>query len=306
MGERYVVQPAVDHAPINHRERYRNNAEGIVKIAAGYTLPGDLAEYILIGEEILAAGCLLPVPGSGVPDAYASLSEPLSCAVSSQDHHVHLDQETPLSPRVANKGLKRGGVTVVIGAGPMGVMHIDVALSAAGRAPSSSPTSSPPGCTTCAISTAARSADLGIKLLTIDASATDMQTVVNEETSYLGADDVIVAVGVRQAIESAEHHVGRGAVLNLFGGLKKGQDIVSFDSSVIHYKEINVTGSSGGSPWDIAHTLELIAKGEIDPGKHITRVPAIAIIPSSSSTLSRRRRATARRSSIRTGRPRAC
>jgi L-iditol 2-dehydrogenase len=271
VGERYVVQPAVDVAPINYRERYRNNAQGIVKVAAGYTLPGNLAEYILIPEEVLAAGCLLPVPGAHVPYAHASLSEPLSCAVSAQDHHVHLDQETPLSPRVASKGLKRGGVTVIIGAGPMGVMHIDVALSARPR--------------TVIVSDfiaarlhhvrdlfAARAEALGVKLLTIDASTSDMQAVVNAETDYLGADDVIVAVGVRQAIESAQHHVGRGAVLNLFGGLKKGQDIVPFDTSLIHYKEINVTGSSGGSPWDIAHTLELIAAGEINPGNHITRI----------------------------------
>ena len=270
-GERYVVQPAVDHAPINNRERYQNSAQGITKVAAGYTLPGHLAEYMLVPEETLAAGCLLPVPSASIPYAHAAVSEPLSCAVSSQDHHVHLVQDTPLSPRVAHKGIKAGGVTVVIGAGPMGVMHIDVALSACPR--------------TIIVSDfiaarlrhvrdlfAARAHQLGIKLLTIDASSTDMQTVVNEETSYLGADDVIVAVGVRQAIEGAQHHVGRGAVLNLFGGLKKGQDIVSFDTSLIHYKEINVTGSSGGSPWDIAHTLDLIGKGEINAGSHITRI----------------------------------
>jgi D-arabinose 1-dehydrogenase-like Zn-dependent alcohol dehydrogenase len=33
-----------------------------------------------------------------------------------------------------------------------------------------------------------------------------------------------------------------------------------------------VTGSSGGSPWDIARTLELMASGEIDPALHITRI----------------------------------
>ena len=53
---------------------------------------------------------------------------------------------------------------------------------------------------------------------------------------------------------------------------EKGDDIVGIDASAVHYKEINVTGSSGGSPWDIARTLELIASEEIDPGAHITRV----------------------------------
>ncbi|MGD0416458.1 MAG: hypothetical protein ABSA80_13950 [Terriglobales bacterium] len=47
---------------------------------------------------------------------------------------------------------------------------------------------------------------------------------------------------------------------------------MGIDASAVHYKEINVTGSSGGSPWDIARTLELIAAKEIDAGARITRV----------------------------------
>ena len=69
-----------------------------------------------------------------------------------------------------------------------------------------------------------------------------------------------------------EHYTGRGAVLNLFGGLKSGEDIVELDTGIVHYEEINVTGSSGGSPWDVARTLELMATGEIDACKHISRV----------------------------------
>ena len=66
-GERYVIQPAVDHAPINHPERYRDGGRGIHKVAISYTLGGHLAEYILIPEEVLAAGCLLPLPISILP-----------------------------------------------------------------------------------------------------------------------------------------------------------------------------------------------------------------------------------------------
>ncbi len=51
-GTRYGIQPAADVGPINHRERYNNNAEGMTKTGVGYTLPGNLAEYILIQEEI--------------------------------------------------------------------------------------------------------------------------------------------------------------------------------------------------------------------------------------------------------------
>jgi threonine dehydrogenase-like Zn-dependent dehydrogenase len=73
-------------------------------------------------------------------------------------------------------------------------------------------------------------------------------------------------------MQAAQELTGRGAVLNLFGGLKKGEDLVPFDTGIIHYREINITGSSGGSPWDLARTLELMANQEIDARQHITRI----------------------------------
>jgi len=271
VGERYVVQPAVDHPPINHRERYPDGGRGVAKVAVGYTLPGHLAEYILIQEEAVAAGCLLPIPGPAFPFAHAALSEPVSCCVSAQDHHVHLVQPNPAEPRQVVKGLKPGGVTVVIGAGSMGRMHVDVALSRGPRA----------------IVVAdlvearlelvkglfgSRAAGLGVDLQVVNPAAADLHKLVNELTTYRGADDVIVAVGSKRAIEDGQNLVGRGAVLDLFGGLKKSENVIGFDTGIIHYKEINVTGSSGGSPWDIARTLELMAKGEISAERHITRI----------------------------------
>ena len=270
-GERYVIQPAVDHPPINHPERYRDGGRGVAKVAVGYTLPGHLAEYILITEETVAAGCLLPILEPSFPFAHAALSEPLSCCVSAQDHHVHLVRETPLGPRQAVKGLKPGGVTVVIGAGAMGRMHVDLALSYRPRA----------------IAVAdlvearlelvrtlvgPRASKAGIDLQVVNPGSTDLNEFVNQLTNYSGADDVIVAVGSKQAIESAQSLAGRGAVLDLFGGLKKGADLIGLDTGIVHYKEINVTGSSGGSPWDIARTLELMTAGQIDAGRHITRI----------------------------------
>jgi threonine dehydrogenase-like Zn-dependent dehydrogenase len=270
-GERYVIQPAVLHPPINHPERYREGGRGIVKVSVGYTLSGHLAEYILITEEIVAAGCLLPLRDPSLPFAHAALSEPLSCCVSAQDHHVHLVQETLPGPRQIIKGLKPGGVTVVIGAGAMGRMHVDLALSYRPRA----------------IAVAdllearlelvktllgPRASKAGIDLRVVNPAVTDLNKFVNQLTNYAGADDVIVAAGSKKAIESAQSLVGRGAVLNLFGGLKKGEDVIGLDTGIVHYKEINVTGSSGGCPWDIARTLELMAKGELSAACHITRI----------------------------------
>ncbi|MBZ5665488.1 MAG: zinc-binding dehydrogenase [Acidobacteriia bacterium] len=270
-GEHYVIQPAVDHAPINYRERYHDGAKGVRKLGVGYTLAGHLAEYILITEEILESGCLLPMPDAQVPFAHAAMSEPLSCALSAQEHHMHLVQENPLAPRQVIKGLKPQGVTVVIGAGAMGRMHVDMALSYRPRA------ILVVDFVESRLETVARlfgpkAKEAGINLQTVNAGSEQVEGVVGELTQYAGADDVIVAVGSAKAIETSQRIVGRGAVLNLFGGLKKGEDIVGVDAGVVHYKEINLTGSSGGSPWDVARVLDLIATHEIDPGAHIARV----------------------------------
>ncbi len=270
-GQRFVLQPAVDHPPINHRKRYRDGGRGIDKVAVGYTLPGHLAEYILIPEEVLEARCLIPLPDPLIPFAHAAMSEPLSCVISAQDHHVRLIQDSPLAERRSAKGLKSGGVTVIVGAGAMGRMHVDLALS----------------CRPQAILVTdfieerlakvrslfgRRAREARVDLRAVNPNSVDVDRLVDEITAHRGADDVIVAVGSAGAIGTAQRWTGRGGVLNLFGGLKKGEEIVGLDTGLIHYRETVVTGSSGGSPWDVARTLQLMAEGAIDAAAHITRI----------------------------------
>lgn len=271
VGQRYVMQPSVEHTPINHLERYHNHGYGIAKIAAGYTLPGHLAEYILVTEEELAAGCLLAVPDPAMPYAHAAVTEPLSCAVSSQDHHLHLRHEGPLTPRQAIKGLMPRGVLVVIGCGAMGRMHVDVGLSYLPRLIIVSDHHDERLALVEKLFKT-RADKAGVQLRLVQSYREDLQAVVSALTDGLGAEDVVVAVGSEQAIHAGQALVSRGGVLNLFGGLPRGKEHVPFDTQLIHYREINVTGSSGGYPWDMARTLELIATGAIDPSAHITRI----------------------------------
>lgn len=269
-GERFCIQPSVDIAPINHRERYQN-VDLIEKVAVSYSLPGHLAEYILVTEETIQADCLLPIYDKSIPYAHAANAEPISCCVSGQDHHLHLSQSKPTSKRQVSKGLKKDGFTVIVGAGAMGRMHIDIAMSYLPRAI----------LVVDFISDrlersqklfANKAKKLGISLVLINPKEQDLiKTILKLNKNQL-ADDVIVAVGLAKAVESAQHYVARQGVLNLFGGLKKGEDSVALDASIIHYKEINITGSSGGSPWDLAKTLELMSEQKIEAGKHISRI----------------------------------
>jgi L-sorbose 1-phosphate reductase len=269
-GERYVIQPAVDVAPINHRERYADQARGLRKVSVGYTLPGHLAEYILIQEEVLEGRCLLPYEPA-LPFAHAAIAEPFSCVISAQDHQLHLKQDDGLAPREAYRGLKPGGVTVVLGVGAMGRMHVDLAMSYRPRMILATDVLDARLDKVRALY-AQRARDHGIDLRLIDSAKEDVRVALFALTEDQGADDVIVAVGSAAAIEQGQQLLARGGALSLFGGLKRGEDMVPFDTGIVHYRETVVTGNSGGSPWDVARALALMAAGEIDPASHITRV----------------------------------
>lgn len=269
LGTRYVVQPAVDAAPINHLERYRNSGQGISKIACGYTLPGHLAEYMLIPEEVFAADCLIPIPNAEMPFAHAAISEPISCCVSGQFHHVHLHQTALTSQRFGEPGLKKGGTCVVIGLGAMGRMHVDVALAqSAGVVIGSDPMQARRERTVATLSGKAKAN--GCQLLAVD--PTELQDAVNTATDGRGADDLIIAVGHPKVIETSLPLLGKGGVANLFGGLKKGQEYVEVNANDIHYSETLITGSSGGTAWDISQTLDWMAEGSIDASQHIAKI----------------------------------
>jgi len=271
VGQRCSVQPAVDLAPINHLERYDDNGRGVAKIAVGYSLPGLLAEYILITEEVLAAGCLLPLPDDTLPAGHAAIAEPISCIISSHAHHMHLSQPDRTKARTATTGLKAGGVTVVIGAGPMGRIHVDLAIAARPKA---------------IIASARRderlqwlhdtfgerAATAGVQLITVNARTGDLAATVNEVSGGRGADDVIVTAADGPLMESVQLLVARYGVLDLFAGLPPGKELIRIDERFVHYQEINITGSSGGGPWDIIETLRLMAAAEIDAAAHIGHV----------------------------------
>ena len=275
VGARYVVQPAVDHAPVNHRERYRN-VESVHKLAVGYTLAGHLAEYMLITEEVLEAGCLLPLP-DGLAAAHAALSEPLSCVVSSQDHHLHLRQSNPQAPREVFKGIKPGGVTVIVGAGAMGRMHVDVAL---GYRPKTIIVTDFLEARLARVRTlfGNKAAAQGTALYVVQGGA-EVRALIDRVSDHHGADDVVVAVGSPEAAQAAQIYGGRGSVLNLFGGFTTSDRTVVLDGNIVHYQETVVTGSSGGSPWDVARTLSLLEEGALEVAGHIAAIGDLAHAP---------------------------
>ncbi|HEY3322413.1 MAG TPA: alcohol dehydrogenase catalytic domain-containing protein [Planctomycetota bacterium] len=266
VGQRYGIQPAVDVEPINHRERYQNSAANMRKCAVGYTLPGHLAQYMLVQEEVLTGGCLLPLPDENLAYFAVSMAEPISCIYSAQERQFHIYKESPLAPRVAKLGLLPGGNAVVIGAGPMGLMHAELALRYRPR--NLLICDKLPARLKRANETlGAKARKAGVNLLTVESAA--LKETLTQVSNGTMADDLVLAVGIQPVQQQALELLGKGGVANLFGGLPQGQHMLQINAIAVHYDEIKVVGSSGGAPSDMAATLDAIAKNDIDPGNYV-------------------------------------
>lgn len=276
VGKRFVAQPAVAAPPINYRERYARQAEGMEKVAIGYSLPGHLAQYMLITEETIAADCLLPLPDNAIPYFAGALCEPLSCVISAQDRHIHIYQPAPVSPRRPKLGLLEKGVCVVVGAGPMGQMHAEAALRFKPRHLIVLDIV-PERIRQIAGKLEAKAKQAGARLHV--APANEGPAIIKAVSQGQGADDIIVAVGSRQAQIESQQWLAKGGVLNLFGGLKRGEHLIDLDTLRVHYDEIRLCGSSGGSPADMAAALRMVAQQQFDPGDYLAMVGSLDQFP---------------------------
>ncbi len=268
VGQRFAVQPAVPSGPSRHHERY-DDAEAIRKIAVGYTLPGLFAEYVLIDPEVIETSCLIEIPDADMPHFAAALSEPISCVVAAQQHSFHITKESPEAPREVRLGMLPGGTTLLLGAGPMGLWHLEIAMS---YGPDTIIVSEPNNARRARAEEffARRAEDEGIDLVLT--TPEELDRVIDQATDGVGVDDCIVALGIRPVQEKSFDYLGPGGVTNLFGGVKADDRMISVDARRIHYDSISVVGSSGSDPSDIAEAIDLIATDRLQPGKYVSAV----------------------------------
>lgn len=235
-GERVVVAPnfGCGHC----RQCVSGNNNRCVHYGAiGITLDGAFAEYLRIPGALIAQGGLIPVD-SGVDPAVAALVEPFACVLRGQD---------PLRIGPAD-------VVLVMGAGPIGTMHVMLArLKGARRVIVSD----------LIPSRLEQVARLGADR-TVNIAEEDLSAVVMEESDGEGADAIIVATAVHQAQEEAVHLAAIGGRINYFGGLPKDRPTINFDSNQVHYKELLVTGTTACSTGDCWRAAAIVNSGRVD------------------------------------------
>ncbi|MBP3737083.1 MAG: alcohol dehydrogenase catalytic domain-containing protein [Lachnospiraceae bacterium] len=204
--------------------------------AIGYEFDGGFEEFIRIPGVCIRSGNVVKLPAD-VSFAAGALIEPLACCIRG----------------LKNTGTTFGDTVLIIGAGPIGLMHLQLSLAAGAK----KVYVSEPDAAKRAVAKR-----LGASLV-IDPESEDLRDVILRETEGQGVDRVVMAIGVNALVNTALLLAKRGGTVCLFAGFPKG-GMSSIDPSVIHYNEIRVTGSTAYQRIDYLQAAEMVKEKKID------------------------------------------
>ena len=241
-GQRLFVAPNMGQGDSRETISGNNNLDPNYE-AIGITLDGAFAEYLRVPAAAVRQGNLMPVRPE-VDPAVAALIEPLACVWRGQN----------------KVDVSAGDVVLVMGAGPIGVMHVMLArLRGATRIIVSEP----------AAGRREQALRLGADRV-VDPTSEELAAVVREESNGRGADVIITAAPVKALQEQAIDLAAVGGRINFFGGLAKDDAVIRLDSNAVHYKELIVTGTTACSTYDCLRAAEIVNSGRLDLSPLIT------------------------------------
>jgi L-iditol 2-dehydrogenase len=209
-------------------------------ITPGY--PGGFAEKMVLTGEVLSNGIVHPMP-DGLSFSHAAIAEPC-CSVLAMHERA---------------GTSLGDIVVVLGAGPIGCLHVAIAKARGASAIVSEP-----------IQKRLEMVEAFQPDATIDATREDVVACVRELTGGLGADIVVCANPVASTQTQAVEMVRKRGTVVLFGGLPKATPMTTLDGNIIHYGEIEVVGAFSYHPTYHELALDLLNRGIIPADRLIS------------------------------------
>lgn len=202
----------------------------------GYAIDGGLAEYVLIPREAIARRAAYKAASHLTP-AEVSLGEPLGCVINGSDNYQ----------------TKPGDTVLIIGAGPIGLLHTMLNRHY--------------GASQVIVSNPGDDRRLIAEKLgathSIDPLKTDLVEYVRSLTDGRGADVVVVCIGRNELFQQALECARPKGHVNAFAGFAKGSSS-SVDPNLIHYGELVVTGGSNTSRANYEKALRFIGEGAIN------------------------------------------
>ncbi len=197
---------------------------------------GAFAEYIRVPKAVVQWNT------HQIPDSLsfrdAALTEPLACVVHG----------------IEEANIKLGDTVVVIGAGPIGQMLIMLAKKNGASS-------------VIASDLAELRRNIALKAgadIVIDPSKENPVERVKQETSGMGADVVIEAVGIRQTWEQAVDMTRDAGTTVLFGGAASGTKF-ELDTGRFHYGQLTIKGVFHLKPRHVDLALKHIIAGDVNP-----------------------------------------
>jgi L-iditol 2-dehydrogenase len=203
---------------------------------------GAYAEYIRIPRRIVETN-VLAIPRH-VTFEEAAMTEPLACVLRGL-HETNMEI---------------GDSIAVIGAGPIGLMFVQVAKLA--------------GCNVTSVvkrdSQVAAARKVGADHVVQITKVSDPVKAVRRLThDSRGCDVVIEAVGRPQAWEWSIDMVRKGGTVNFFGGCASGTT-VALDTQRLHYNELTLKATFHHTPETVRKAFALISEKKIKGADYIT------------------------------------
>jgi L-iditol 2-dehydrogenase len=203
---------------------------------------GAYAEYIRVPRRIVEKN-LLRIPNNTSFEA-AAMTEPLAC--------VALGFE--------ESAARPGDTVVVIGAGPIGLMFMQVARIS--------------HCRVIAVVKRDQQVEAALRFgaqhVVQLSNTSDVVSAVRSLTrAEQGADAVIEAVGRPEAWQWAVAMARKGGTINFFGGCATGTK-VELDTNRIHYSALNMRATFHHTPRSVRRAFELLTKKTIRSTDYVT------------------------------------
>jgi len=263
-GQKFAIQPALLNPNLI--------IDGVKsdKAAPGYSFQecGGNATYSIIPAAVLDMGCFLVYEGPGYFPA--SLAEPVSTIVGAAHAQYHTKPES----YTHEMGFKIDGNCALVGAGgPMGIEWIDFLINGSSgpkvlivtdidqaRLDRAAVVHSPD-----------KAAQKGVSLHYVNTAEGGLEEAVGKYANG-GLDDAVVLAAVPGVFESVAPFMAFDGCINYFAGPKKKPFMAQIDLDAVHYNSLHVIGTSGGKLPDLRESLQLMAKGHLNPAGMVTHI----------------------------------